>query len=166
MKRFLFVLLLFPFFLYAQDYISFMPKATLNFDSLVVLPKTPQEVLNPNLPDFVTQIIDSGQVCKTKHAILISEKKAAESLFYQAGYVRQQKELTIAKYLLYFLDSVATAVERNIYWPALKTKDAQIIALQKSNIRSFWEKNAVWFGALFGVLAAVGTEYAVVKAAK
>lgn len=153
-------------FVHAQDYISFMPKATLNFDSLVVLPQQPGEILNPNLPDFVSQAIDSGAVCKTKHAILISEKRAAESIFYKAGYDRQTKELKIAKYLLNFHDSVAVAVEKNIYWPELKKKDIQIVALEKSNQRNWWERNNIWVGVVLGVAVAVITEYAVVHTAK
>jgi hypothetical protein len=138
-----------------------MPKAMLNFDSLVVLPQTPEEILNPNLPDFVTLSIDSGAVCKTKHALLISEKKAAESLFYKYGYLRLQKELKLSQYLLNFHDSIAVAVEKNIYWKALKDKDVQIAQLVKSNQRNWWEKNNVFVGVFLGIALAVVTEYAI-----
>jgi hypothetical protein len=165
MKRLLFICL-FCSGLYAQDYISFMPKATLNFDSLISLPKDPAEILNPNLHDFVSQAIDSGAVCKKPYAILISEKKAAQYLFYQYGYVRQQKELAMAQYLLNFHDSIAIAVERNIYWKALKDKDLQIAQLVKSNQRNWWERNAVPIGAVLGIAMAVITEYAVLQTYK
>jgi hypothetical protein len=153
--------------LYAQsEYISYMPKAMLDFDSMVSLPKEPAEILNPALHDFKTELIDSGMICKKKYALLISEKKAADLLFYQYGYERQMKELKMAKYLLNIHDSMAVAVERNIYWKALKDKDLRITQLEKSNQRNWFERNNIWIGAVLGVAVAVITEYAVLQTYK
>ena len=164
MNRSIFVLL-FCSCLFAQSRSSIMPAAMLNFDSLVQLPATPEETINPTLKDFPTLAIDSGSLCK-KNGLLISEKKAAMYLFYQYGYQRQAKELQVSKYLLNVYDSIARAVEKNIYWSELDAKDVRIAALEKSNIRGFWEKNTGLFGGILGVAAAVLTEYAVIKTAK
>ena len=128
MNRSIFVLL-FCSCLFAQSRSSIMPAAMLNFDSLVQLPATPEEIINPALKDFPTQAIDSGSFCK-KNGLLISEKKAATYLFYQYGYQRQAKELQMSKYLLNVHDSIARAVEKNIYWVELEGKNDRIAALE------------------------------------
>lgn len=166
MKQLLFVLAFCSVVFAQTDYVSYMPKAMLNFDSLIVLPQTPEEILNPNLPDFVTMSIDSGAVCKTKHAILVSEKKVAESAFWKYGYLRLQKEMKLSQYLLNFHDSIAVAVEKNIYWKELKNKDVQIAQLVKSNQRNWWEKNNIYIGVVLGAALAILTEYAVIQAKK
>lgn len=145
----------------AGDYVSYMPKSAINLDSLIVLPVSPQEILSPGLHDFKTELIDSGMVCKKKFGLLVSEKKVAESLFYQYGYERLQKELRMTKYLLQVHDSISSAVEKNIYWKELAKKDTLIYRLElkveKGNKPGFFEKNATVIGIVIGVALTVIT---------
>lgn len=136
--------------------ISFMPKP-FNFDSTVILPKDPSEVIDATLPYFKQIVVDSGKICP-KNGILISDKTAAEYVFYKAGYTRQDKEMKIAKYLLneYYTQSIA----------AEKTYLKQIDLLRKESKRNWFEKNAIYFGFVCGIATAILTENFVIKASK
>jgi hypothetical protein len=140
---------------YSQG-VSFMPQP-FNFDSTVTLPKDPSEVLNAQLPYFKQFPIDSGKICP-KDGILISDKTAAEYVFYKAGYARQDKELQIAKYLLnqYYTQSIA----------AEKVYQKQITVLEKEVKRNWFEKNSIYSGFICGLATAILTENFVIKASK
>jgi len=153
--RISFFLVIFVSIIYSQDY-SFMPKP-FNFDSTVQLPKDISETINPTLPYFKQMSLDSGKLCP-KNGILISEKTAAEYIFYKAGYTRQDKELNVAKYLTnqYFQQSLT----------AEKMYQNQITLLQKDIKRSWVEKNSIYLGFILGIATAVLTEKFVIQASK
>ena len=140
--------------IHSQD--SFMPQP-FNFDSTVYLPKTPSEVLDSTLPYFKQIVVDSGKICP-KNGILISDRTAGEYVFYKAGYVRQDKELNIAKYLLsqYYTQSKA----------AEKIYQSKISALNLECKRSWLEKNSIYIGLTCGIATAILTEVLVIKASK
>ena len=137
--------------------VSFMP-SYLDFDSLhVALPLEPGEVIDSTLPNFKQFALDSGKVCP-KDGILISDRKAAEYVFYKLGYERQAKELKLSKYLMKETCDKTVSAEK-IY-------QAKIAALEKSNRRTWLEKNLVYFGVVAGIATAVLTEFAVFQAGK
>jgi hypothetical protein len=154
MKTLIFLILLFSTVVAQES--SFMPKP-FNFDSTVVLPKDHSEIIDNTLPYFKQFPIDSGKVCP-KYGIVISDKTAAEYVFYKAGYTRQDKELQIAKYLLnqYYTQSIA----------AEKIYQKQINTLEKSNKRNWFERNSIYFGFVCGLATAILTENFVIKASK
>lgn len=134
--------------------VSFMPKY-LDFDSLRIdLPKEPSEILDPNLPYFKQFPLDSGKICP-KNGILISDKTAAEYVFYKLGYQRLGMELKMAKYLLKEYYEKSLSVE--------KTYQDRIKSLEKENKRSWLEKNQGYIGFIFGIVTAILTEWAVLR---
>jgi len=136
---------------------TYMPKY-LDFDSLHIdLPKGPEEFLDSNLIDFKQFALDSGKICK-KDGILISERKAAEYIFYKAGYERQNKELQIVKYLMKDYYDKSYSVE--------KEYQSEIAKLQKDVKRSWLENNIGYLGFILGLATAIITEYAVIQTAK
>jgi len=154
MKFFIFLLLL--VYTSCSQNLSFMPKP-FNFDSTVRLPKDQSEVIDSSLPYFKQFPIDSGKMC-LKNGILISDKTAAEYVYYKSCYIRQNKELNIAKYLLneYYNQSLAA---EQIY-------KNQIEILEKENKRNWFEKYGSYIGFIIGTAAAILTEKYVFQASK
>ena len=151
MKFFFF--LIFCSALYASD-MSFMPRL-FNTDSAISLPKEPGEILDSSLRYFKQFPLDSGKTCP-KNGILISDKTAAEYIFYKLGYERQGVELRMSKYLLKeYYDKALTA--EKIY-------QDRIEVLEKENKRSWLERNQIYFGFILGIAMTVATEYVVFQA--
>lgn len=129
---------------------SFMPNY-LDFDSInVELPKTPEEVIDSSLPHFKQIVVDSGEVVP-KDGILISDRKAAEFVFYRAGYKRQEKELEMSKYLM------------KEYYDKAKSAEVlyqeRIVELEKKAKRSWLEKNIGYFGFAAGLVTVILTVF-------
>jgi hypothetical protein len=118
-----------------------------------VLPTVSSDsIINPKLPDFQSMTVDSGRIA-TKNGILISTKKAAMYVFYDANYKMLLTKIGI-------LDTL----NKTYYDKALdaeKVYQAQISLLQKDVKRSWLEKNIVYFGFISGVITSILTEYAV-----
>jgi hypothetical protein len=147
---------------------SFMP-GYLNIDSVhIQLPKSPEEILDTNLPDFKTIPIEAGRlrVIEKKDTsymdipagLLISEATGVKYVFYKAGYDRQSKELEMSQYLLKEYYNKAKSAEV-VY-------QLRIQELEKKNERSWLERNMGYIGFIAGLATAVITEFAVIKASK
>lgn len=141
---------------------SFMPKY-LDIDSIG--PGTPLEesVIDSTLGDFKSMALDEG-VLTTDYdtlyipaGVLISDKKAAEYIFYKSGYERQGVMLKYSVYLSkeYYEKSLE----------AEKLYQQEIRDLRKKAERSWLEKNLGYIGLIAGLFTAVLTEIAIVKIA-
>jgi len=138
---------------------SFMPKY-LDIDSIG--PGTPLEesVIDSTLGDFKSMALDEG-VLTTDYdtlyipaGVLISDKKAAEYIYYKLGYERQGVMLKYSTYL---------SKEKSL--EAEKLYQQEIRDLRKKAERSWLEKNLGYIGFIAGLFTAVLTEIAIVKIA-
>ena len=155
MKRFLF-LFLFVFCSNAQY--SFLPPK-LDIDSLMPLNIN---VIDSTLNDFVSIPIDSGRLItiykdtlRIPSGILISEKKAAFSVFYKnnSEFLYKKSMLSNKLYDEFYLNAIE----------AEKKYHHEIKQLENSIKRSWLEKNSLFIGFAIGLATAVLTEFAVIK---
>lgn len=142
---------------------SFMPKY-FDLDSIGKnLPSDPNTVVDSGLQDYKSIPIYSGVFINDNdtiilpHGVLISEKKAAKYIFYEAEYDRLNVELKYSKSLTkqYYEKSLAA---EEIY-------QKEIIRLRNEARRTWFEKNGPYIGFAAGILSAVLTEIAVIKLA-
>lgn len=140
---------------------SYMPKY-FDFDSIGIrLPTDPSKVVDSTLQDYKSIPVQGGRIFDGQDSleaplgVLLSERKAAKYVFYEAEYERQKVELQYAKYLSkeYYDKSLE----------AEKLYQQEIIRLRKEAKRSWLEKNAPYLGFVAGILTSVLTEIAVLK---
>ena len=141
---------------------SFMPKY-LDIDSIgVTLPKDPDTLVHADAIDFSPKptlggmlIGDGGDTTILPPGILVSERSAVQSIFYESAYRRQGVELTYLK-----------SMGREYYDRSLEAEKLyqdEIIRLRKKAKRSWLEKNLGYLGFIGGLVTAILTETLVVK---
>lgn len=142
---------------------SYMPKY-MDLDSVgEVFPATKEELIDSTFGDFKSISVLGGLVyngydtLEAPLGVLISEKKAAEYIYYEAEYQRQRIELKYAKHIT--KDYYDKSLE------AEKLYQDEILKLQKSAKRSWFETNSPYIGFMAGILTAILTEIAIIKIA-
>ncbi len=142
---------------------SYMPKY-LDIDSIGLrLPSDPAEVVDSTLEDYKSLYVEGGVIFNGEDSIaappgvLLSERKAARYVFYEAEYERQRTELKYAKHL-----------SREYYDRSLEAEklyQQEIVRLRKEAKRTWLEKNAPYLGFVAGVVTTVLVQFAVVEVA-
>lgn len=141
---------------------SFMPKY-LALDSIQPLAdQDTSVVVDSTYKDFLSVavdpgilITDDGDTVRVPGGILISERKAALSIYYEAAWPRHVQELKYREYLMraYYDKAVAAEV---VYQDEIKR-------LRKSNERSWFEKSAAYIGFGAALLTMILRDYALDK---
>ena len=124
-----------------------------------------KNIVDTTLPDFESIPIDSGRLitvyketCWVHPGVLLSEKKAAQFIFYRTNYEYMLGKAKILNYLY------ANYYDQSLV--AEKKYQEVIKQLQKDVQRSWLEKNVVYVGVVAGIVTAILTEYAVIKSSK
>lgn len=146
--------------------VNFMPKC-LSIDSVVhIIPGDTSDVVDTSyndfssiaLPDSGIFISYSGDTLLLPAGVVISERKAALSVFYKSAWERQASELYYMKRLL------------AIYCEETKGAEAlyqnEIIRLTKLTKRNWFERNAGYIGFGAALLVMAVRDYAVVDLMK
>lgn len=140
---------------------SYMPDY-LDLDSVgMVLPKSVEEVVDTSFSDFKSIAVYDGFVftgddtVPVNSGVVVSPKKAANYVFFEAEYKRLQTELRYAKVLMKEQYKAGLAAE--------KLYQDEIVKQKKKAERSWLEKNAPYLGFLAGILSAIATEVTVIK---
>jgi hypothetical protein len=139
---------------------SFMPDY-MDVDSIG--PEIPLEevVIDSTLEDFKSIPLDEGTLVTgydtvdIPAGVLISDKKAAEFVFYRSGYERQQVELNMARYL-----------SREYYEKSLEAEklyQQEIVNLREQAKRTWFEQNRGYIGFMAGILSCVLTGVVIVE---
>jgi len=124
-----------------------------------------KNVVDTSLPDFESISIDSGRLITVYKetswvhpGILLSEKKAAQFIFYKSNYEYMLGKAKVLNYLYVNYYDQSFVAEKK-YQQVIKQ-------LQKDVQRSWLEKNVIYVGFVAGVATAILTEYAVIKSSK
>lgn len=143
---------------------SFMPKY-MNLDSIgPALPALPDSLASKHAlsykpkPIFGGKYIDGRDTTYLPSGILISEKDAVKSIFYEAAYKRVSTELEYSKFICKDYYDKSLAAEK-LYQDAIKD-------LRKEVKRTWLEQNAPYIAFFGGVLTAILTEWAVFQGTK
>lgn len=142
---------------------SFMP-SYLDVDSLLAFElDDTNRVVDSTYTDFRTipvdpgmLITDLGDTLPVPGGLLISERKAALYLFYEAGWERQNQELHYLKYLM------KEQIEKSKSAEILYQK--RIKDLQQESRRSWLEKNLGYLGFVAGAVTVIMVDFAVFQA--
>ncbi|MDD5649659.1 MAG: hypothetical protein PHF86_04465 [Candidatus Nanoarchaeia archaeon] len=135
---------------------SYLP-AKLDIDLLM----PPNEnIIDTNLLDFKSIAIDSGQLIsiyldtlQIPSGVLISEKKAAQYIYFKDNCNYLDKKLILEKTLFNEYYDKSLESER-VY-------QNEIVLLRKKSERSWLERNIVYFGFTAGIITTILTEFAV-----
>jgi hypothetical protein len=126
----------------------------------ILPPWSKDSVVNAGLKDFVSIPLDSGRLItifkdtlNIPKGILLSDKKAAQYVFYKSNYEQQQAKLKIYDTLNLTYYQKALQAEKVYQYQALQ--------LQRAAQRTWLEKNMIYIGFGAGLLTAIMTEWAV-----